>query len=574
MKRRNWDVRRRMGELRWILERTRGARLSLAALAASGVLLSLFGVAFAALTRLLIDRATGAVAGSLAGPAAGLAGLVLAQVLMQTALGMLSPRLALRLENRLRGEIYGHLQCAHWNEVRRHHSGDLLTRMTSDVSTVVGGMTGLLPDTLGLVVRLFAALGYLAMLDSTLACVALAAGPLFLIPSRMFAGRLRELDRESRTSEGRIRGFIQESLRGHAVVKAFGLEDLFTGRLGALHDQSWDVLRRRSWLAAVPGAGLSSGYWAGYLLALVWGATRVQAGRATFGTLTAFLQLVGQVQAPFQGLARSMPRLVTLLASAERIMEIERMDSEAGQDGGTGPAFPAAATGGVDLEFRDVAFTYDRERVLDGVNFTIRAGERVALVGDSGEGKTTVLRLLLGLVRPESGDVRIREAANGGRSWSASRSARRCFAYVPQGNSLLSGTIRENILLGRPGAPPEAAEEAARQASAETFIRALPGGFESAIGENGDGLSEGQAQRIALARALLRDAPVLVLDEATSALDLTTESAVLRHVQALGGSRTVIVVSHRTEARVGCDRVLRVSGGRVVEEANRQEGVQ
>jgi ABC-type multidrug transport system fused ATPase/permease subunit len=562
--------RRRLREGRWVWSRTRGFRGGLLALAGGGALLSLFGVAFAGITRVLVDRASGAALGGLMVPLAWMAGLVLVQVAAQAVFGIYAARLAVRLETRLRADLFSRLQAVCWKDLQQHHSGDLLTRMTSDVAAVTGGVTGVIPDLLAQLVRFSAALAYLAFLDPVLVLVALAAGPLFLFPGRLFAGRLRKLNQEARANEGRVRGFIQESLRRHAVVKAFGLEAWFGARLDGLQDETLALSRRQAWVSTIPGAGLSLGYWAGYLTALTAGVLRMRAGQATFGTLTAFLQLVGQVQGPFQGMARAAPRLIAMLASAERIMEAEGLPRE--KDGGDAPVSTALAQG-VDLEFNRVAFGYEGTRILDGATFTIRAGETAVLMGGSGEGKTTLLRLLLGLVRPDGGEVLIRERAPGGRTHVASGATRGFFAYVPQGNSLFSGTVAENIRNGGLGAPEDALAAAARLACAEEFIRDLPGGYGALIGEGGDGLSEGQAQRLALARALLRDAPVLVLDEATSALDLPTERLVLDHLRALRPARTILLVSHRPEAQAGCDRIFRVINGRIEEEGFQKESI-
>ena len=531
--------------------------------------MSLFGVAFAAASRSLVDRASGAAAGGAGGPLLIMVGLVLLLMAGQAGLAVLSPRLTLRMEQRLRARLYEGLQSAAWNDLRRRHSGDLLTRLTSDVGTVVNGVTGLIPEILSMSVRLLGALVYLAVMDATLAVAALAAGPLFLIPGRIFAGRLRDLDRRTRENEGRLRGFVQETLRKNEIVKSFELEPVFATRLADHHAEGMRLQTRRAWLSVAPGTGLTAGYWAGHLMALGWGAARMASGHATFGTLTAFLQLIGHVQGPLHVVARSVPRLATLLASAERLGDIERIEAEDRGDRGLTCAADVPGPG-VDIEFRNVSFAYDGVHVLRNVNFRIAAGEKVALMGPSGAGKTTILRLLLGLVRPSEGEVLIRTGDGDTGPLSASRSTRRCFAHVPQGNTLFSGTLVDNVMLGRPSGDRTGAVSACREAEADGFARALPASYDTPVGENGDGLSEGQAQRVALARAIHRGAPVLLLDEATSALDRETEQVVLGRLGGRNGGRTLILVSHRGEVRSICDRVLRVAGGRVEEENVRE----
>lgn len=560
---------------RWAWSGTRGFRAGLLALATAGAVLSLFGVAFAALTRVLIDRASRTAPGSFLIPLAGFAILVLVQVVAQALIGIYATRLNKRLENRLRETVFARLQCASWQDLHRRHSGDWVTRLTADVSCLAGGMAEVFPDMIALGVRFTAALAYLFILDPVMGGVALAAGLLLLLPGRLFAGRLCRLNGETRDCEGRIKSFLQESLRRNTVIKAFGVEARFSGLLRLLHGESLVLANRQAWVSTVPGSGLALGYWSGYLMAMSVGVVRLHAGKATFGMLTAFLQLVGQVQGPFQGLTRSFSRLIAMHASLERLMAIERLPSELHEDGFAGQVRASGGSGesgsrGVDLEFRNVCYAYDKTVILNGATFTIRAGEKVALSGDSGEGKTTIMRLLLGLVQPAAGQVLIREVRPGGRVHVPSRSARRFFAYVPQGNSLLSGTVRENIFLGRPD---EAAGDMAMPfwVGSDRLLAELPGGVEARMGECGDGISEGQAQRIALIRALVRESPVLLLDEATSALDLSSEETVLTHVRGLGPERTVILVSHRAEVLAACDRVLRVSEGKIVEEEPTKE---
>ena len=576
---RSLNIRSRLRDWRWVWEGTRGFRASLLTLSVVGAVVSLFGVAFAALTRLLIDRASHAETGGLLAPLLGLGALVVFQVASQAAINVFSTRLNKRVENRLRERIFARLQTASWQELHRRHSGDWVTRLTSDVTCMAGGITEVLPDVIALSVRFAAAFAYLTYLDPVMGGVALAAGVLFVLPGRVFAGRLCQLNGETRDCEGRIRSFLQEALCRNTVIKAFGAEEHFSRLLGVLHGESLRLTNRQAWVSTVPGAGLGLGYWTGYMLSLSVGVIRMHAGQATFGMLTAFLQLIGQVQGPFQGLTRSFSRLIAMHASLKRLLAMEHLPSELPEAAvpsrsGRVAGATAVVAHGVELEFRGVSYSYDHKPVLNGVTFTVRAGEKVALAGDSGEGKTTIMRLLLGLIQPESGEVRIREVCSGGSTHHPSRSARRFFAYVPQGNSLVSGTVGENIQLGRlDRTGPADLTLVQHWVGAEQLLAELPGGFEARVQENGAGLSEGQAQRIALMRALVRESPVLLFDEATSSLDLGAESAVLSFLQGLGRNRTVILVSHRAEVLASCDRILRLDDGKIVEEATPEESI-
>jgi ABC-type multidrug transport system fused ATPase/permease subunit len=327
--------------------------------------------------------------------------------------------------------------------------------------------------------------------------------------------------------------------------------------MGSIQDGMVNLAFKKSRISSAANGVLNLGYWAGYFLALGWGILKLSAGAASFGTLTAFLQLVGQIQGPFIGLAYTYPKIISAMASAGRLMELENIRVE--DTGENTPSWSAAG-----IKFSHVSFSYENEKeVLKDVSFQIPRGRTAALVGPSGHGKTTIVRLLLSFIKPERG--RVCFMGPGGDEITAGPSTRSMISYVPQGNTLFSGTIAENLLWGYPEASAEDMREALERACALEFVEGLPDGINTVIGEKGLGLSEGQAQRLAIARALIRKAPVLILDEATSALDIDTEGKILKSVAALDPSPACLIITHRATALEICSRVFRIEDGHLAE---------
>ena len=502
-----------------------------------------------------------AVAGQLnmVGLAAAIfAGLIILTLLMRVGEALLSVRISESFSNVMRQRFFKRLLETEALPLSSYHSGDLLTRLTSDVNKITNCLVSVIPSMVALGVQLIASFLTLMYFEPKLAILAFMLGPFTLIFSRIWGRKLKYLHVKVQESESSYRSYIQEAIQNFIIIKSFRLEQHNQDTLQGLHGHRMEWILKRNRVTLAANNIMAVGYWVGYFLAFGWGAVRLSQQAISFGTMTAFLQLVQQVQAPFLGLARTFPQIIAMVASAGRLMELETMSMEKKTD-----QVPCCEKVGV--SFRGVSFYYpDGKLILDNVTTEISPGQLVVLVGSSGGGKTTLIRLLLALLRPSEGTVCFTDSVGG--CYEATAATRDWVTYVPQGNTLFSGTIANNLRSGKTDATPQEMEKATRAASAWSFINELPDGLDTIIGERGHGLSEGQAQRIAIARAFLKKAPVMILDEATSALDTETELNVLRAIKNLDYHCTCLVITHRLTAIRICSRVLRIQEGKLIEE--------
>lgn len=542
-------------KLKWMLGQARSSLFSLTLAILLGAICSLSGIFLALLSKRLIDSAASGQAQSLIHSVWMIGILILADVGARAVTSMISAHNSARITNHIQKGIYTHLTQTRWLAFSKYHSGDILTRMTSDVDTVTSFLATVLPSTVSLGVMLAGSLITLLLLQPVFAVLALILGPVSLLLSRFYGSRLKAQYSQAQKIETGYRSFIHESMQNLVIVKAFGLEKIHTARLERFQKGRLELVSRRSRLSAASNSALMLGSWMGYLLAFGWGAANLSKGVTSFGTFAAFLQLVGQIQGPFSGLSHSLPQIISALACAERLMEISDLPVDPHRQ----QEIPLSPSTGI--RFEDVWFGYDEKApLLENATFQIHPGEIAALVGPSGEGKTTLLRLLLSLMQPVKGHIYFTQ---GLREYEASASTRKLISYVPQGNTLFSGTLADNLRLGCPTAADQELEAAARASCAWEFIESLPDGLQTVIGERGLGLSEGQAQRLAIARALLHDSPVLILDEATSALDMRTEVKILQAIHSMSPARTCLIVTHRPAALDICHKVFHLEKGRL-----------
>lgn len=496
-----------------------------------------------------IDIATGVREGQLMLYGIGMALLILLEIVLHALDSWMGARLDVAMRNRFRSRFFGLLLQSEWQGKERFHTGDVLNRMVQDLGAVVSVITNTLPFAVITLVQLVASFLLLFSMDRTLAIVLVLILPFFSLLSRFYVNRMRRMTKAVRESESRIHAVMQESLQHKTIVKTLEQSDGMIGRLAKWQEQLFGEVIERTRFSILSRGLVSMGFSAGYLTAFIWGVFSIQGGAITFGVMTAFLQLVGRIQRPLADLARMIPTLVSALTSTERLIELEELPKE--------PVGDAACMEGVaGVRFSDVSFMYadGEEEVLTHLNEDFAPGSMTAVLGETGAGKTTLIRLILALVRPTAGRVAMYDAE---REVEVSPQTRSNLVYVPQGNTLFSGTIRDNLLLGRPDATDEQLWEVLRVACAE-FVLSLPEGLDTKCGEQGGGLSEGQAQRIAIARSLLRPGSVLLFDEATSALDPDTERRLLERLAEVRGKRTVIFITHRPSVLEYCDRVLRV----------------
>lgn len=530
----------------WLWEASKGQRKRVLTSCATGVFEVACSLGFVWASKQVIDIATGSAQGSL-WTAAFVTALMLAGQLGFAALDMwLSGCMPVDVGNRLRSRLFNHLLRSRWKELDKYHTGDLLNRVSRDADDVVKLLTITVPSVFVTTVQFIASFAYFCQLDASLAWLLILVIPIFLLISKIYVKRMREYNRNIRQSDSRIQSVIQESVQHHVIIKTLERKQNRLTLLDGLQVGLRKQVMNRTRLSLFSRMMMSVGFNSGYLLVFLWGAMRLSRGDISFGTMTAFLQLVGRVQRPAFDLTSFLPSFITAYTAAERLMELEALPVE---DDGEGVLLQSP----VSLSFRDVSFAYEAEgeNVFEHFNADFPAGTSTAVLGETGAGKTTLIRLILSLIAPQKGSILLNDTV------PVSSLTRANFVYVPQGNTLFSGTIRDNLLMGNPNATTEAMEEALRIAVAD-FVFAMPERMDTVLSEQGGGVSEGQAQRIAIARALLREGGILLFDEATSALDQETERRLVENLRIHCKGKTVIFITHHPALADECDRVLNV----------------
>lgn len=540
----------------WILRQIRRRIPALLVMTAANAGHAMLCVFFALGTRSVIDSA---VAGEAHGftqacvyQGAIIAGILICLVVMRH----LRDRLNADLEKDWKQRLLHGLLHGEYAEVSGYHSAELLNRLNNDVSKVNSGILSIVPGLVSMVTRLTAAVLVLGTLDARFTVVIIGVGIAAILATGLMRRRLKELNKQVSEHDGRVSGYLQETMEKLLMVQAMDVAREVERRADGLLEERYAVQRKRKNVSLISNTAVSLMAYGTGFLALGWCAYRLLQGEMSFGALTAVTQLVNQLQTPFVSLSGIMPQYIAMMASAERLMELEAIQGEpapAGED----PAGIYQRINSIQME--NVTFSYDREHIFQGANVSLPKGAFAVITGPSGIGKSTLLKLLLGVFKPESGSLHFH---CGNEQIAVNRTTRRMFAYVPQGNLLFSGTVRENLTIVNPGATEEELQQAIYISAMEEFLPQLPQGLDTVLGENGAGLSEGQAQRIAIARAVLGGAPILLLDECTSALDSETEQKVLRRLRALP-NRTCIAVTHRPAAIALCDWQLEVENGKI-----------
>ncbi len=546
-----------MARLRWLYEAMRGYKRAMLLLTGLMTASAIIGVLTALLLRSLIDTASGLAGGPLVQTGLFFMLALIAQAGISAALSILNARIKTEHLNALREKLFKAFMSVTWQHLISHHSGDYVNRMLSDAEDVSWFLLSAIPDLIATFAQLVAAGLVLFFMEPVLALIMLAVTPVLSVLARAFARPMKEASVKMRKLDGESIALTQECLQNIVTLRAFQRQAAAGEKLHKLQSslKYWTV--RRGKLSALSGAAQGAGFFAAYALALMWGVWKLSKKALTFGGLAAYLQLASQVQGPLRHLAGQFPQMVSAMVSAGRLMEVLSLPAE--DLSGDAPAMD----GPLGIKLKSVRFAYhEGDAVLDGFSMIVPPGTMVALTGATGEGKTTVARLLLGLVKPQEGGTLL--YGPDGREYPANATTRAAFSYVPQGRFLFSGTIADNLRLGRETASIEEMAEALRLSCAWDFVSALPDGLGTRLGENGAGLSEGQQQRLAVARALLRDAPILLLDEATSALDMRTESAMLKNIRDAFQSkgRTCLIITHRSAALKNCAAVYHLSGGK------------
>ncbi|MGN0561739.1 MAG: ABC transporter ATP-binding protein [Candidatus Fimenecus sp.] len=539
---------------KWIWQTAKPQLPLLVLLIFGNALSSVCAVSVALFSKWIVDAAQNGDLDRLLKTGFGLLAIVILQIALRILDNSLSVRISGRLEMACKRRLFSAILQKEYSAVTGYHSGELMTRLTSDITVVTDNATVLLPTATAMVTRLVFAFAVIVSLDVRFSLLLLAAGVLLFVFTRVFRGKIKKLHKAVQASDGRLRAFLQESIESLLAVQVFGVQGKVTREADVRQTENFDAKIRRNRWSIAANAGFLAVFSFGTLFTLVWCGWRLAAGAITFGTLTALLQLVNQVQTPLTNLSGLMPKYYSMLSSAERLLEIEDLPDEAQTGIKMIPTkdFESA-------RFRGVSFAYGQNEVFTDADFEIRKNDFVMISGISGIGKSTLFKLLLGVLTPQGGEITV---TAGGRTYPADKNTRGLFAYVPQGNLLFSGTVRDNIRFIKEDATDEEVLRAAKIACADTFIDELPAGLDTLLGEGGSGLSEGQMQRIAVARAILTDAPVLLLDEATSALDEETEARLLSNIRALQ-NKTCLIISHKKAAYAVCTRELTVKDGTV-----------
>ena len=531
----------------WLWRSSRGLRLQAALNALIGIMSVTLDFAFIYATKWTIDIATNRAEGSLRVAAYTLAGIMLSKILLGFARKWVGALLGVRSQNILQKRLFTHLLRSEWNGQEDRHSGDTLNRIERDVRDLTSCITETVPAMLEVSYRFVGAFFYLFHMDARLACLIVCIVPCFLILSKVYVRKMRAITRDIRSTESRVQSILQESIQHRAILKTLERVGTMIEKLEQTQRELRRHVRHRAVFSSSSSTLLSIGFGTGYLVTFLWGVNSLQEGTITYGMMISFIQLVGQIQGPFRDMTRFIPVLISTLTASERLMELEDHPLE-------DDANPITFPDGAGVRLKDVSFYYKEggRAILSHFSCDFPKGTTTAILGETGAGKTTLIRLILALLKPTEGQVEMYDEA---RTEKASPRTRCNLVYVPQGNTLFSGTIRDKLLLGNPDATEQEMREVLETACAG-FVMNRPDGLDTVCGELGAGLSEGQAQRIAIARALLRKGSVLLLDEATSALDMQTEQQLLRNLSNREAGQTISCVTHRPAVIEYCSQVI------------------
>ena len=555
--------------LKWIIKNGKKEIPKILILSVSNIVLALVSTALALVSKYAIDAAQKAAVSKVQSDFVyyrnqiifyGI--VILAIIAFRLFLRIYAQSLSIKvqagMEMQMRSKLFGEILEKKYNSINKYHSGELMNRITSDIRIITDGITNIVPNVLYFITQFAGAFIVLVLFDWKFTSLFIIAGVVISFITLIFRSKLKSLHKEVQETDGRVRSFFQETIESMLVVKTFGVEDEFCRKGDKLQRINYDAKMKRRKISIFANAGFGFAFNMGYLFALIWCTLKVCTNAMTYGTLTAVLQLISQIQTPFVSITKVIPQYYAILASAERIMEIEDIDVERKNQVKVDAdkfyfKFKLA-------EFKNIKFNYGRESVLEDGNAEFLKGEFVAIRGISGIGKSTLMKMLLGVFKPERGSIRLYE--ENGKYLEASPDTRCLFSYVPQGNYLFSGTLRDNILLINPNATDKEIKEALEISDIYDFVCNLPKGLDTVIGEKGLGISEGQAQRLAIARALLSKAPILLLDEATSALDSKTEKHVLERIKGLN-KKTCIIITHKAAALEVCDKEFVIDNKRL-----------
>lgn len=540
----------------WVFRQTRRRIPAMLMMTALHIANALLGVGFALGFRGVVDSAAAGDRDLFFRACIIQGAIVLGLVLSNAGFRHFHDSLLHRMDRDWKQLLLHRLLHSDYSAVTHFHSAELLNRMNNDVRVLTTGLLEAIPNVAAMLTRLIAAMAVLAALEPAFAILICLFGCFIILGTGLLRRNLKKLHKLVSEHDGIVSGFLQETLEKLLMIQAMDVSAEVELRADRLTGTRYKIQQRKKNIGLMANTGISFLSLGGSFGALLWCSGKLLRGQLSFGSLTAVIQLVNQLQAPFANLSAVIPKFIAMTAAAERMMELDDLEQdEAVMDRSAAEVYASMTA----ITAKGLSFSYDRDVVLDNADFSLPKGSFAVITGPSGIGKSTLLKLLLGIFRPVCGGL---YAVSGTEELRLDRSTRRLFAYVPQGNLLLSGTLRDNLTITCPDADEEAIREALYVSAMDEYLPQLPMGLDTRLGESGAGLSEGQAQRLAIARAILSGAPILLLDEATSALDEQTELLVLSRIRQLCG-KTCIAVTHRPAALELCDWNLELGGGQI-----------
>lgn len=544
--------------LQWIYKYSKKNILAVISLSIISGLIALAFIGLALLSKQVIDIATGKLKGNILFYSGLFIGVIAFQAVLNIIYSNIKVRTSGKIEINIKQGLFNSLLKKQMTELNKYHSGEYVNRLTSDIGIVVDGVVTILPQAISMLVKLISGLAVLIYINALFTIILSICGITVFIISLLFRKKFKDLHKEVQQTDGNTRSFMQECIENLVVIKSFTSEKRIINRLKILQNENFKSKIKRNTVSNLANTGVYVLFTSGYYFTLVWGALQVADGKITFGSLTAFLQVFDQVKQPFKNISGLIPQYFSMIASAERLQDIENLQNEISTKDNIDLTDMYEKM--LSIEFVNINFTYDEEAILKNASVTINKGELVAVIGGSGAGKSTLIKLLLGLIVADSGEIYIKTEKE---KYTVDAGMRKLFSYVPQGNMILSGTIRENITFFNETIDEKEIIKALETACIMDFISELPKGIDTVIGERGMGLSEGQIQRIAIARALISRASILLLDEATSALDSVTEKKLLKNLKAIK-TKTCIFISHRENTILDCDRVIKIENNQIL----------
>lgn len=535
--------------IQWLWRISGGYRLLILCRGLMGMLYVGASLFFIWVSKCLIDVATGQSDGSISLLIALLIGCMIIRLLLSTLGARMSGKMEVRLSNELRHDIFTRLMESRWRGRESLHSGDVLNRLVEDIPRITDMLCRGIPSIMVTATQLAGAMVLLYTLDARLAWIILFIMPLALLFSKGYVMKMRRLSRDIRSMDSKVQGHVQENIQNRVLVRTLEYTSHSTDELDSLQSDLQRKVMGYTDFSLFSRLMVQLGFSAGYVTAFLWGIFGIQDGSVTFGMMTAFLQLVAQIQNPMVDLSRQIPAFVRVFTSVERLSELAGLPLE--EQGA-----PIRLDGVLGVRAEHLTFSYSEEgrKVLNDFSYDFTPGSLTAVVGETGAGKSTLMRLVLSLQIPEKGRVVF---YNGNEEVVSSPLTRCNLSYVPQGNSLFSGTIRDNLLMGNPDASDEDLHKALHTAVAD-FVFELPEGLDTLCGEQGTGLSEGQAQRIAIARGLLRPGGILLMDEPSSSLDAETEKVLLERLAVQVKNKTLILITHRERIAKLCNSIVHI----------------